>query len=546
MSAKLEILSIDELIKRKKNFRIAFYQRGYRWRQQQILQLLNDLQGFVKTHKNPFYFLQALVVNDHADDSNGDKLDEYRVIDGQQRLTTLVLILQKMPQDWFSENNIVVINNDKMKYDRAGTEKNSSDSESGALDAHFRDEAIRLIVNYLENISKASGEKLRVNLLESKFLFYNLNCDSKKEEQIFNRLNSGKISAKESELIKCVMLTPQPDEDKQLTDARAQEWDDIERELNNDAFFYFMANKKTPYINDRMAHLLHIAGIVPEQSDNERFPMLKKAYEILQQNGSSKSREKLWKDIYSTFYTLKAWFTSKDSWRYHAFGWQIHKKGGELPENLNVYKEQISNLWKTYKEMSPDKKLDIFTEDKDKQLAHNLLLLFNVVYCWRYGLKYNFAEHAKIDTWSLEHIHAQNQEKLSEEDFNVLGSLKYEGKELKYDDYKAACPDDDPNGTIWLQTKLGDNYPADDNSLGNLALLSKTDNSSLSNGFFNAKRRKINNCWIGKWLPDATSAVFNKSLPGLDLNLPYWGKQDRDAYVEFIKTSIENFLEEKK
>ena len=513
MCKGVEMLSVEQLISSGKIFEVAFYQRGYRWRKQQVTQLLDDLCDFIKTHKHPFYFMQALVVNETRD-------NKWRVVDGQQRLTTIKLILEKiLPND----------RNIEMEYEREEGRK-----ERGALDDHFRSKAAGVIDAYLLN--KQAKDKLEKNIKECQFLVYNLGkVDEAEEESVFNRLNSGKIPAKESELIKCVMLTPQPDEPEHITTARAQEWDDIERELSNDAFFYFMATKKTPYINDRMAHLLHIAGITPCKDENERFPMLKHTYEILSGNDSSKSRELLWKDIYSTFYTLKAWFIDKDTWKYHAFGWQVHRRGGELPKNLEIGMKAMNILDDDDFKKLKDKE-DVFNENKDKKQVIELLFLFNVAYSWRRGMKYNFAEHANVSTWSLEHIHARNQVKLCKEDFEMMCNLDYSK-------YEIACTDKDPKGYQWLEENI-ENYPVkEDHSLKNLALLPRDDNSSLNNGFFSEKKRIIfNKIQLEHWIPDATRDVFAKSLPGLNFNTSYWGEDDRDAYVEFIYDTIQKFL----
>lgn len=69
-----------------------------------------------------------------------------------------------------------------------------------------------------------------------KFLYYEV--EKTKELSTFNDLNSGKIPAKDSELVKCVMLTLGNDETSNVTKARADEWDDIERMLNNNSFFH--------------------------------------------------------------------------------------------------------------------------------------------------------------------------------------------------------------------------------------------------------------------------------------------------------------------
>jgi hypothetical protein len=69
---------------------IAAYQRGYRWSSLQVTQLLEDIREFTR-RRDPqpeeFYCLQPLVLKVSA--AGG-----YEVVDGQQRLITLLLILR--------------------------------------------------------------------------------------------------------------------------------------------------------------------------------------------------------------------------------------------------------------------------------------------------------------------------------------------------------------------------------------------------------------------------------------------------------------------
>jgi uncharacterized protein with ParB-like and HNH nuclease domain len=66
------------------NYVVPIYQRNYAWSELQIEQLIEDILN----NKNENYFLGTLIVN-----RNGDKLE---VIDGQQRLTTLFLLLKAL------------------------------------------------------------------------------------------------------------------------------------------------------------------------------------------------------------------------------------------------------------------------------------------------------------------------------------------------------------------------------------------------------------------------------------------------------------------
>ena len=71
-------------------FSIPHYQRGYRWTEKEVEALLNDLLAFAKSDaREESYCLQPLVLQEM---SNG----QLRVVDGQQRLTTLAIILQSL------------------------------------------------------------------------------------------------------------------------------------------------------------------------------------------------------------------------------------------------------------------------------------------------------------------------------------------------------------------------------------------------------------------------------------------------------------------
>ena len=89
---KLIRKSLDQLIKKKYDFFIPDYQRGYKWTRMEVLKLLNDIWDFKLNHSDDddgdFYCLQPVVVK--------PKDGKYYVIDGQQRLTTLLIIQQAM------------------------------------------------------------------------------------------------------------------------------------------------------------------------------------------------------------------------------------------------------------------------------------------------------------------------------------------------------------------------------------------------------------------------------------------------------------------
>ena len=104
MENNIELKSVSELLGMK--FFIPSYQRGYRWTEQQVKDMLNDIWEFSQKQKSEFYCLQPLVVKRKDDDllssiKAATSIEEvetllkgsWEVIDGQQRLTTLFIIL---------------------------------------------------------------------------------------------------------------------------------------------------------------------------------------------------------------------------------------------------------------------------------------------------------------------------------------------------------------------------------------------------------------------------------------------------------------------
>ena len=61
------------------------YQRGYRWGKSEVKRLLEDVYNLSKYDERRSYCLQPIVVKNLGN-------DEFELIDGQQRLTTLFLL----------------------------------------------------------------------------------------------------------------------------------------------------------------------------------------------------------------------------------------------------------------------------------------------------------------------------------------------------------------------------------------------------------------------------------------------------------------------
>ncbi|WP_294032865.1 DUF262 domain-containing protein [uncultured Moraxella sp.] len=83
---KLDVYKINEVY--KKGLSIPDYQRPYKWRVENVRQLLDDLNHHCINQPNSTYRLGTLVIHKNQ--------DKYDIVDGQQRLVTLALILHRL------------------------------------------------------------------------------------------------------------------------------------------------------------------------------------------------------------------------------------------------------------------------------------------------------------------------------------------------------------------------------------------------------------------------------------------------------------------
>ena len=108
---KPELIGIDDLL--KNNYRIPLYQREYSWGKENIYKLKNSIKN-----EGTLYLGNILIESD----GNG----ENRIIDGQQRITTLLLILYYLDSEKYSKINekiIIESKNENEKFNQLFKEK---------------------------------------------------------------------------------------------------------------------------------------------------------------------------------------------------------------------------------------------------------------------------------------------------------------------------------------------------------------------------------------------------------------------------------------
>ena len=85
MNEKPELYNIKELLNNENKYVIPIYQRNFEWGESEIRQLILDIYDYSIDNYNKDYYIGTLIVY--------DRKNNFEIIDGQQRLTTLSILL---------------------------------------------------------------------------------------------------------------------------------------------------------------------------------------------------------------------------------------------------------------------------------------------------------------------------------------------------------------------------------------------------------------------------------------------------------------------
>ena len=562
------------------NFFVPSYQRGYRWvAQKEIKQLLKDIWDFALSKENTkgnFYCLQPIVVK-----NNGNK---FIVIDGQQRLTTIFLIVKFLRKDCLFD--ISYETRQEAKQDSREFLQNiesKNQSEATNIDFWHFYEAYQQIRKFFEDKSIDKDRFLSALLNDCKVLWYEI-TKNENESTVFCRLNIGKIPLQETENIKALFLSKNENLDSDDIKDRAQSWYEAEIRLREERDFRYCVlaniNKEKdimphkPYeLSDDISRIeVYLKAISSPQKENKLFEFFDEIYR-------DKKLDSKWEELESCIDNFQG-FASKginqlDRKIFHYIGF-LSQSGERISKiyawwkDSNKSKEVFAKILfekiceKMQDNIAKIDDLDYRQGRDDRCDIHALLLLANLQYLINDESSNKYFEFNRfvLEQWSLEHIYAQNSQSLKEtiktKDKNALKewleeSKKYiESKELqkeiteflnaldssKIDKSKGKLPN--------LLDKIDEDFKNSDSlhSIGNLSLLDRDSNAKLGNLIFSKKRKEIEQ--LGKedkLIPILTEKVFDKSIGDLDIsNKNVFSKKDREAYLEYLKELLKNFV----
>lgn len=526
MDNSINLINVQKILKDEYKFDLPIYQRGYRWTENEVNTLIDDINGCKKEES---YFLQVLTVKKEKD-------GKFLLIDGQQRLTTIFLLLGEKLETYFPNREDDKIN--------------------------------KFYIEKIDPMLKKVDEEIKEKLKNASFLLYEVN-EIEDDNEIFERLNSGKIPLSSAEILKAKAISEINDESKKTE--FAQRWQFIEKVLQDDVFFFYICPYRDSerYEKTRMDYILELLYASGKKTTNaklneeyEKNPLFvfndldakyKYKYDQLLDEIENLAIANLYGKIFC--------HTSL----YNAFGYYLYKKGASFPNIEDIKEREIS--------------FDIFFDkyEKVEELAYgnektyNALLQYNILKHIKNRIRFDFVRYSQED-YDVEHIYARNSQDLDSETIkrlirNIIEIKKFRSTENKnisslITDYDYECDQGKEENlsayyNLFMDLSEGGNLEKDDSKEGvegfsisfaegssivydkdnikNLTLLPSSVNRRISNYPFPIKVQKVieSKARNGYYIPEFAYRLYlcNEAKPR-------WGNLEAQEYLEDIKDTL--------
>ena len=384
---EVSLRTISDISDEKIKFFIDSYQRGYRWTKTEVKDLLNDIKEFIPTFessptRDKFYCLQPIIVTKYSEENT------WKVIDGQQRLTTLYLIFiyyrnvakksarKELPFELHykgeSKQNIEkcfaeIRDNEYWLPEELET---IIDQYEDDIDCFFILNAYKEICTFFKKLTDNPHteeipddmKKIFNNYL--KIIWYELfDCDEQMEISQFTKINMGKIPLTNAELIKALLLKTNEKTESTFQDNIAIKWDEMEAQLSESMFWSFLVNDDAAY-STRIDFLFEIMAqefneeilktysqnhpeqesLYIEKANNKQyfsFHVFNNYVRLLKDTEQKADYIKnIWKKINEYYQMFRDWYQNR-KW-YHMIGYIIETFGSNYIDELR----KITNLYR--------------------------------------------------------------------------------------------------------------------------------------------------------------------------------------------------------
>lgn len=250
-----------------KQFSVPIYQRRYSWTEKQCTTLWEDILKLSDKEGNAGHFIGSIVCYQQNDEDLPGEIKVKVVIDGQQRLTTLSLIMLAMIRSYehLGEEGIKIAKSIKRQYilnedytgeDRYKLVPTYEDKETyfaivNELEQELKNPSTQMLDNFnlfCEYLSD-DEELLKkiysgINKLDLVYIVLTKNQDN--PQLIFESMNSTGLSLSQGDLLRNYLLLDMPTQEQE--DLYNSYWKPIEQDFGNnyaDKFDYFLRDYLT-------------------------------------------------------------------------------------------------------------------------------------------------------------------------------------------------------------------------------------------------------------------------------------------------------------
>lgn len=399
-------------------FFVPAYQRGYRWGKSEVLKLLDDIKtGVVDAPTPRSYYLQPIVVMWR--DAEGD----WELIDGQQRLTTLYLILKCIRDNgWLPGAKV----NYRISYETRDESRDYLKSldpklRHANIDYHYIYTAYEAIETWFKNQldPQQAAIDIRTALAKHVYLIWYEAPEDTDGNELFRRLNVGRIPLTDAELIKALVLSKisvggsRLDRQEQV----AVQWDNFERELRDPELWAFITGSDEGWSTHLDLLFRAMAGSA-DGKEKVRYWVFEELRPRMETPDSD-----FWRDVVRMHGRITGWF--HDRTLYHHIGYLIATGDKyefehivELAHDLThgAFGAALVDRVRHRIGRTPSGLAGLDYEKHPTECSRVLLLMNVATVLGRDDESDRFSFHAYAKShWSVEHIHAQNAARLNRE-----------------------------------------------------------------------------------------------------------------------------------
>lgn len=585
-----------------KMFYIGPYQRSYKWQSDgkfdQVPQLLSDIYDAWINNPESEYYLQYITVK-------ADNINQWlEVIDGQQRLTTLSLLFYQLGQI-SAEYNIAIGKLNYSRYDNGNifdvvceyckTIHEVNDGHYNEQDMYYMVAASLSIKQRLKEWQSNHELDQVINyLMNNVKIIVNLESNFVKSEDIFANLNDNHVPLTDAYLVKGLLLTNAVSRINaygrsiEFTEIQEQRknlgriWDEIQTWITNKehSHFFFkhttIGSKFDPQYG--MEYFLELAYLY--KFNNERNEVVgdysQNRLELFNKDNSKiKTTEDTAVMIGIIRHIYRKMVTIYEGSLYNLWGFVQFSKSIANDDQLNLFTSldmSEHELMKYLANLSikriPNLKDNDISKDNYNVLRYksrndkltNLLLSFSIFIPMKASKTFRFRFYDyEQSKWSFEHISPQNPKgSISIPEYAKL----YVVKEIEKNLSKSNLKDEEKDRLRLVVQNIEANEKidaeaveflfdsnVDEHSVGNMALLTREDNSANNNNPFMIKKLIIQNRkGNGAFIPNHTYDVFNKILVSPASDKPFsietfiWSQQDVDAHIKWMEKKNEDIM----